>query len=587
MKYLYYWVTVFLVSILCISNSQVFWAEVDTKMTQRVNGLFEKVDTSLSGKTEIQKIKRYNFIIIKLKILQKEWKNLSSEDTSLLSYIENQASSRVGVVKKNRKSKRASQKNITPDIKEKKAETTDNKTLVQESDIKEVKNNITTWKIEEVTPSNLSYQKLNIQLYPAYDGNSNIPRKVRVLWDVSPELKQYLNSDTVIQAELTLINKDNTSEITTLTKSLSKEIINTKNVEFEIPDTDDASNKHNPGTYFVEMKIFHEIDWKQVTINYWSSFETFLNINGKGYSSGGSSSGGGSVTPGEISTLVYDLANEDNEFDKQILPGDSIVVGSFDVRARNQAVGVSRVEIWLSTESGTLNIMTESFDLLLNGIVVSSSGALDNDVIYFNDITQLEIGEITSELALQLNTSESSQLVNNISMNSISLDSMQWVETGRIVDNATINNFQSTRTSIVPALITPSVIDTFNVDDNNATIRIISEQGDPLCALLGICQDIVLDSITLEVSSLTGSGNISIFNTNGINITAWGSIPITSGTLEIPLTGEANLSEIRIQTSTQANFRLARNGIKYSVNTESYTTILENTLNLWQYVISN
>jgi hypothetical protein len=94
------------------------------------------------------------------------------------------------------------------------------------------------------------------------------------------------------------------------------------------------------------------------------------------------------------------------------------------------------------------------------------------------------------------------------------------VETGRIVDNATINNFQSTRTSIVPALITPSVIDTFNVDDNNATIRIISEQGDPLCALLGICQDIVLDSITLEVSSLTGSGNISIFNTNGINITA-------------------------------------------------------------------
>jgi hypothetical protein len=41
-------------------------------MTQRVNGLFEKVDTSLSGKTEIQKIKRYNFIIIKLKILQKE-----------------------------------------------------------------------------------------------------------------------------------------------------------------------------------------------------------------------------------------------------------------------------------------------------------------------------------------------------------------------------------------------------------------------------------------------------------------------------------------------------------------------------------
>jgi hypothetical protein len=69
--------------------------------------------------------------------------------------------------------------------------------------------------------------------------------------------------------------------------------------------------------------------------------------------------------------------------------------------------------------------MTESFDLLLNGIVVSSSGALDNDVIYFNDITQLEIGEITSELALQLNTSESSQLVNNISMNSISLDSMQ------------------------------------------------------------------------------------------------------------------------------------------------------------------
>jgi hypothetical protein len=77
---------------------------------------------------------------------------------------------------------------------------------------------------------------------------------------VSPELKQYLNSDTVIQAELTLINKDNTSEITTLTKSLSKEIINTKNIEFEIPDTDDASNKHNPGTYFVEMKIFHEID---------------------------------------------------------------------------------------------------------------------------------------------------------------------------------------------------------------------------------------------------------------------------------------------------------------------------------------
>ncbi len=73
---------------------------IPTEIKQRIEKSFDTVDKDIAGKTEIQKIKRYNFIIVKLRILQEEKKNLTSTDNEILDLVKNTANSRVAVLKK-------------------------------------------------------------------------------------------------------------------------------------------------------------------------------------------------------------------------------------------------------------------------------------------------------------------------------------------------------------------------------------------------------------------------------------------------------------------------------------------------------
>jgi len=724
-------------TILSVSADDI---NIPSEIEKRIMRNFDKVDAELAWKSEIQKIKRYNFIIIKLKILQKKKKNLKSNEIQALQQVEFIANKRVASVKENylvikeaqKKSESQNQtKNdeINNDASNNAQDETHQDNETQESEEKIQKD------LNNAVSINFKKEKIDIQLYPVYEGSSSIHRNIKILWEMSENFKKYLDTENDIKTKIILIDSSDQSE-TILKSDLSTEELKSETIEFEIPSTNASWKKHIPETYFVRFDISKSVSWENSLLLTSESFKTFLNLNGEWVSSwGGSSSNteegwvfiydpanvdnesdkqisaGDSVILGsfdisgdvavniwrvevwmqvesgnlesttlsfdlllngvtvsssgaldnsvvyfnditqleigentseiavrlhttdsspivnnlymnfialdsikivessesvdriaisdfqskttsivpdvwEISILNYDLANDDNEFDKQVLVGDWVVLGSFDVRANNEAIDVGRVEIWLEVESGNLENIAQSFDLLIDNTVVSSSGALDNNIVYFNDVTQLEIGENTSEIAVQLNTLESSELANNISIWFITLDSIDWVETGQIVESMTLNNFESRTTSIVPAIITPSVIDTFNVDDNYATIGII-EESDPLCALLEVCQDITLDSIRLEVWSIVNSGTISVLNSDDINITTWWSAVVTSWILEISLIDETPLSNLKFQTSAESTFRLARNGITYSVDGKSYTTILENTLSLWEYINSN
>jgi len=724
-------------TILSVSADDI---NIPSEIEKRIMRNFDKVDAELAWKSEIQKIKRYNFIIIKLKILQKKKKNLKSNEIQALQQVEFIANKRVASVKENylvikeaqKKSESQNQtKNdeINNDASNNAQDETHQDNETQESEEKIQKD------LNNTVSINFKKEKIDIQLYPVYEGSSSIHRNIKILWEMSENFKKYLDTENDIKTKIILIDSSDQSE-TILKSDLSTEELKSETIEFEIPSTNASWKKHIPETYFVRFDISKSVSWENSLLLTSESFKTFLNLNGEWVSSwGGSSSNteegwvfiydpanvdnesdkqisaGDSVILGsfdisgdvavniwrvevwmqvesgnlesttlsfdlllngvtvsssgaldnsvvyfnditqleigentseiavrlhttdsspivnnlymnfialdsikivessesvdriaisdfqskttsivpdvwEISILNYDLANDDNEFDKQVLVGDWVVLGSFDVRANNEAIDVGRVEIWLEVESGNLENIAQSFDLLIDNTVVSSSGALDNNIVYFNDVTQLEIGENTSEIAVQLNTLESSELANNISIWFITLDSIDWVETGQIVESMTLNNFESRTTSIVPAIITPSVIDTFNVDDNYATIGII-EESDPLCALLEVCQDITLDSIRLEVWSIVNSGTISVLNSDDINITTWWSAVVTSWILEISLIDETPLSNLKFQTSAESTFRLARNGITYSVDGKSYTTILENTLSLWEYINSN
>jgi hypothetical protein len=79
-----------------------------------------------------------------------------------------------------------------------------------------------------------------------------------------------------------------------------------------------------------------------------------------------------------------------------------------------------------------------------------------------------------------------------------------------------------------------------------------------------------------------------VFDTKPDNITVWENIAVTSWVVEIPITDQPiSWSLYRIQTDVEGIYRLSPDTIEYSVNWVTYTSLSENTLNLWQYSSSN
>jgi hypothetical protein len=144
--------------------------------------------------------------------------------------------------------------------------------------------------------------------------------------------------------------------------------------------------------------------------------------------------------------------------------------------------------------------------------------------------------------------------------------------------------------AIVPMIVTPSVSDTFGTDDINATITIATDAGDNTTTDDGDSLTATLKTIKIDLSSVTSTGKVTLFNGNGDNVGS-GTIASTSAT-GVTITVNAgeyisNGEAYRLETTAEASYRLAKDGVEYTVDTVDYSTSLDNTQDMGSYSKSN
>lgn len=309
---------------------------------------------------------------------------------------------------------------------------------------------------------------------------------------------------------------------------------------------------------------------------------------------------------GVIQTVALDDANEDNEFDKLALAGDSVVIASFDVRADNEEIDVETATFTIAgfAGAGALRDTVVSATLLLDGVAVetNSNSDITDTSIVFEDLSGLVLPETTTELALQLNTANigedfTGENLVNIQVTQLVLSDAEGVESGKdLAADGDSGAVTSKLLDIVTAVVTPAVVTTFGTDDQTAEIRLVVDGGANTDAT-GDAIQADLEKITLVVSSVTaGAGTFTVFNGNGDQVGTAADTDIgavNAGELEITITPSdsiGNDNEIyRIETTVEAIYRLAKNGVEYTTDggATTLTTKLENTLEIGQYSDSN
>jgi hypothetical protein len=197
----------------------------------------------------------------------------------------------------------------------------------------------------------------------------------------------------------------------------------------------------------------------------------------------------------------------------------------------------------------------------------------------------------TTELELRINTAnvgkdETGINISGLVIASVVLSDAEGVDSGKSTVDAD-ETANSKTTDIVSAIVTPAVTNEFGGNDKTAEIRLVVDGGLNSTAD-GDAVQAELTALTLEVDGGTLAGQtVSIRNSNGDTV-GTGSGYTTETTVTIPVASDpiGNDNEVYqiIITGGEAIFRLAKEGVTYSINgAGSVTTKLENTLDLGEY----
>jgi len=313
--------------------------------------------------------------------------------------------------------------------------------------------------------------------------------------------------------------------------------------------------------------------------------------------------------------------NSDNENDKTILAGTEQVIFSVDVKATNEEIDMERIKIKFAIQTATgsedklRDDIKEAKLYLGDNLVATTSNskvtAEGTGIVYisFEDMTDTIIPTTSDELRLGIVTEtigyeKVGKPVAEAKVSQIIVDEdyVKGVESNDKVDfngNNTIDTASVDTSSvaknvaIVPMVVTPSVTDKFGTDDLNATITIAADAGDNTTTEDGDSLVAILTGVTLDVSSVTATGTLTLFNGNGDEI-ATGSID-TLDQDTVTFTFKDGVTEYvaddgedyRIETTAEASFRLAKDGIEYVADNGTYKTHLDNTQDMGTYSKSN
>jgi len=289
----------------------------------------------------------------------------------------------------------------------------------------------------------------------------------------------------------------------------------------------------------------------------------------------------------EESEEIYraDLFTEElNEYDKDILAGTSAGIMSLRVRANLEPIETERVEISFNQDVDNIGLR---WNLYHQWILVWHASASDvkNDIMIFDNITKLTIGETTSYLQLEIVTESIGldtlwEAKNNVNIVRVSLQENKWTITWDNVWNKTYTE-TSRAFSIVPVKLTADLSSEFGKNISTSQIRLEADAGDNNDN--GDWFSGKLTGIKVQVSGFDTAWDISVYNENGALI--WSASISWSGDITISLNPDTISSRgetYKIITNAEAIFRIPQDGIIYSAGNNSFTTNLENEVFLGQ-----
>lgn len=289
--------------------------------------------------------------------------------------------------------------------------------------------------------------------------------------------------------------------------------------------------------------------------------------------------------------------NTDNEQAKTILAGSTQTVFSIDAKATNETIDISKLTFNVDTD---LTSVVSQAKLYLGSelVATASNSDITSGSIVFDDMTKTIIPTTSTELKLALVTEAygfekvNQAAVSGVTVTSIFVDKddAKWSKSNEKLsaDQTIVTSTVAKDFAVVPGVITPAVSNTFATDDLNSNLTLVTDFGNNTNKIDWASLTTTLKTVKVEVSSVSATGTITVFNGAGAqvgtaNVTTAGTVSITIDAGEYITSGEV----YRLETTAQASFRLAKDGVVYTIDAVDYSTNLKTTQDLGTYAKSN
>ena len=290
---------------------------------------------------------------------------------------------------------------------------------------------------------------------------------------------------------------------------------------------------------------------------------------------------------GSLDFKVVQNGDNKDEIDDVVLAGtNGVALAEIEFEANEENI---KVEELVFTASGDVSTTLENVRLvngsnvIVDGAVVTLSGS--NTVITFkNDFTvDTATNKVKALLVADLNsiTTEGGQVsadAGNIYIDLTSVES-KWVNSNEDIIANTTSTAQSLAVSVVPALVTVSIVDEMGSNDSDAIIRFTIDKGNNDLDN----SDILVKSIALE-TAVAGSG-VTVRNDDNTTLVANSNAStIDLSAVNADLRKIVNGDEFELKVSDDnSEVRVKAKGIVVTIDGADYTISNDKVIDLGEY----
>jgi hypothetical protein len=268
-------------------------------------------------------------------------------------------------------------------------------------------------------------------------------------------------------------------------------------------------------------------------------------------------------------TLVADVNNDDNDDVKTILAGEESTVYSADVLATNEEVNVETVKFTTNTN---LKTIVKSAKLYLDDTLVATASNSDvsdsaTSVITFDNISNLDIDTTTQELKLALVTEaigfeKIGSTVSSVLITTVEIEDAKGVDSNEDVTVADLTVTQAKAFSVVPSIVTVSVVET--LANGSAKIKVTVDSGNNTQDASETAPTVLLSDIAL--TNLAALSDYRFYNTDNVggDQTTFAALSAADRTVS-----DEETFVIIPQTTTDGSTyttKIAKDAVTYDVN---------------------